>query len=181
MSARKVEVYNKNPNFIQKTINIGRTIIRLDNQQDLEDNAEYFTRSEFLMLEQSFTEIFIWDTSTWEERRILAPIVDTFYDKNNCPVIVYPYFEPLISEQEAFRIEEDEMIERLSELLREKGMDEMKIGNFINDVLLLCEKYGIDEQDILYNLNNIGWNPTFGIRIIDYGLTQEGSARYING
>ena len=46
-------------------------------------------------------------------------------------------------------------------------------GDFIEKVLQFCEDYDMNENDTLLNLNNLGWNPVFGARIIDYGLSNE--------
>ena len=57
--------------------------------------------------------------------------------------------------------------------LSQKGMTDNEIGDFIEKVLQFCEDYDMNENDTLLNLNNLGWNPVFGARIIDYGLSNE--------
>ena len=53
------------------------------------------------------------------------------------------------------------------------GMTEDEIGIFIERILQFCDDYDMNENDTLLNLNNLGWNPVFGARIIDYGLSNE--------
>ena len=41
----------------------------------------------------------------------------------------------------------------------------------IMSVITIPLKTRIYEEDIINNPSNIGYNPTFGLRIIDYGLS----------
>ena len=156
MSVRRIKPYkSNNSGFIQKVIEIGRKIPKMYSTEDLEKHESDFTKEEYLALYQSFFEKEIWDNSSWGEKQVLAPLVDFFYDDNNCPVLVFPRFKPLATEQEAFSIEDDD------------------IGNFIENIIQVCEEYDLNEEDILYNLSNLGWNATFGARIVDFGLNNE--------
>ena len=172
MSIRKVKPYG-NSDFIQKTIDIERKIPLMYDLQDLSGHEKEFTQREYLSLYQSFAEVELWNGSSWEERGILAPLVDFFYDINNRPVLVYPRFEPLASEEDIFRFEEEEVVNELGLRLAKKGMTDEEIGIFIAKVIQFCEDYDMNQDDTLLNLNNLGWNSTFGVRIIDYGLSNE--------
>ena len=172
MSIRKVKPFG-NSDFIQKTIDIERKIPLMYGLQDLSAHEKDFTRREYLSLYQSFAEVELWNDCSWEERGILSPLVDFFYDTNNRPVLVYPRFEPLAREEETFRFEETEAVSELHQRLVKKGISDEKIGVFIEKVISFCDDYDMDEADILYNLNNLGWNDTFQVRIIDYGLSNE--------
>ena len=172
MSIRKVKPYG-NSDFIQKTIDIERKIPLMANLIELEAHEAEFTKREYLSIYQTLAEKELWDDCSWWERGILAPIVHFFYDINNRPVLVYPRFEPLASEDETFRFEEEEVVMELNYRLSQKGMTDEEIGDFIEKVLQFCEDYDMNENDTLLNLNNLGWNPIFGARIIDYGLSNE--------
>ena len=52
-------------------------------------------------------------------------------------------------------------------------MTDESIGIFLNNVINFCYKYDLNEEDIILNFSNIGWNKIFGTRIIDFGLTNE--------
>lgn len=172
MSIRKVKPYGSS-DFIQKTIDIERKIPIIQSLNDLSYYEKEFTRREYLSLYQTLAEKELWDDCSWEERGILAPVVHFFYDLNNRPVLIYPRFEPLATEEEAFRFEEEEVGMELNYRLSQKGMTDNEIGDFIEKVLQFCEDYDMNENDTLLNLNNLGWNPVFGARIIDYGLSNE--------
>ena len=172
MSIRKVKPYG-NSDFIQKTIDIERKIPLMTNLVELEAHEAEFTKREYLSIYQTLAEKELWDDCSWWERGILAPVVHFFYDINNRPVLVYPRFEPLATEEETFRFEEEEVGMELNYRLSQKGMADNEIGDFIEKVLQFCEDYDMNENDTLLNLNNLGWNPIFGARIIDYGLSNE--------
>ena len=172
MRIRKVKPYG-NSDFIQKTIDIERKIPLMYGLDDLSEHETEFTRREYLSLYQSFAEVELWNDCSWRERGILAPIVHFFYDINNRPVLVYPRFEPLASEDETFRFEEEEVVMELNYRLSQKGMTDEEIGDFIEKILRFCDEYDMNESDTLLNLNNLGWNPVFGARVIDYGLSNE--------
>ena len=172
MSIRKVKPYGSS-DFIQKTIDIERKIPIIQSLNDLSNYEKEFTRREYLSLYQTLAEKELWDDCSWKERSILAPVVHFFYDLNNRPVLVYPRFEPLATEEETFRFEEEEVGMELNYRLSQKGMTDNEIGDFIEKVLQFCEDYDMNENDTLLNLNNLGWNPVFGARVIDYGLSNE--------
>lgn len=172
MSIRKVKPYG-NSDFIQKTIDIERKIPLMANLIELEAHEAEFTKREYLSIYQTLAEKELWDDCSWWERGILAPVVHFFYDINNRPVLVYPRFEPLATEEEIFRFEEEEVVTELNYRLSQRGMTEDEIGIFIEKILQFCDDYDMNENDTLLNLNNLGWNPIFGARIIDYGLSNE--------
>lgn len=179
MSIRKVKPYGSS-DFIQKTIDIERKIPIIQSLNDLSNYEKEFTRREYLSLYQTLAEKELWDDCSWEERGILAPVVHFFYDLNNRPVLVYPRFEPLATEEEIFRFEEEEIGMELNYRLSQKGMTDNEIGDFIEKVFLFCENYDMNENDTLLNLNNLGWNPVFGARVIDYGLSNEMIEKFYN-
>lgn len=169
MSSRKVKTYHDSK-LIKKTVNIEDKIPRIQNLAELSDYKSELSRISYLSIYQSLKEVEIWNDCSWEQRSILAPIIDFYYDELNRPVIIYPYFEPLGSESEIYRFEEEDAIKELHQRLLLKGMEDEEIGEFIQKVLNLCEDFDLVEEDIITNLNNIGWSDIFGVRIIDFGL-----------
>ena len=172
MSIRKVKPYG-NSDFIQKTIDIDRKISYITDLYELAAHEDEFTKREYLSIYQSLAEAEVWNDASWEERKILSPLIDFYYDHNNCPVLIYPRFEPLATETESFRFEDEELIGELQRRLAVKGMTDDEIGDFITNIMSFCDYYDMNESDILRNLNNLGWSPVFGARIIDYGLSNE--------
>lgn len=172
MCLRKVSDY-RSPYLIQKSVSLNRKIQKIKNLEDLVENKEYFTKREYLMLYQQFLELEIYNDATWDERAIIAPIIDFFYDRSNCPVLVYPKFEPIASESDSFRLDEDEAIAAIQEFLSKKGLDDNEIGIFIQKIINFCDEYNLRQDDILLNVNNLGYSEIFGPRIIDYGLDYE--------
>lgn len=177
MSVRKVKPYG-NSDFIQKTIDIDRKLPLIQSLSDLNGYEKEFNRWEYLSIYQSLAEAELWNDCSWEERELLSPLVQFYFDNYNRPVLVYPRFEPLAQENESFRFEEEECLSALHLRLARKGMADEEIGSFIERIIALCEDYDLDETDILYNLNNLGWNPIFGARIIDFGLNNEAVKKF---
>ena len=96
MSLRKIKVCDS-IKTVQKMLDIERKIPVLHNINELEmlNEDEKLSKREFLSLYQALKEIEIWETTTWEEKQLLAPILEVKYDNNNCPVVVFPYFEQI--------------------------------------------------------------------------------------
>lgn len=171
MATRKIK--NLNSSFVQKSVDITRKIPKLDCASDLDEHLDEFSKKEALALYQSLNEIDIWESADWEERSILAPIVAVSYNNYNVPVITFPTFMPLCSEEEAEQMDEEEAIVMLQEKLNMLGYTDDQIGLFIEQITNFCIDWGVNEEDILQNLNNVGYHPIFGVRILDYGLTNE--------
>lgn len=115
----------------------------------------------------------VWENSSWSERSILAPIVNVKYDRNNVPILVCPYFEPICSNEEAECLEEDEAIAILQEKMFMFNQTEEQIVKFFESIDKFCAKHEIDISNVLRKLNNIGYNPNFGFRIINYGIKER--------
>ena len=178
MSSRKVKACG-NSDFIQKTLDIDRKIPLLADLDDLTAHEDEFTKREYLSIYQSLAEIEIWNDASWEERKLLSPLIDFYYDHNNCPVLIYPRFEPLETEESIFRYDEDEIPIELQKKLSVKGMTDESIGIFLNNIINFCYKYDLNEDDILLNFSNLGWNKVFGVRIVDFGLTNEMNKKFL--
>ena len=50
------------------------------------------------------------------------------------------------------------------------NIDEKECLEFYRNIPIICNYLNLEENDIIYNPSNIGYSPTFGLRIIDYGL-----------
>ena len=110
MSLRQVKTYKSNPEFIQKSVNLKWKIPLMTNLVELEKNKTLFNKTEYLSLYQQYKEQEIYDSATWEERKILAPLLDYYFDNNNTLVLIFPRFEPLVEEDGEFRFSEEEII-----------------------------------------------------------------------
>lgn len=157
--------------LIEKRVPLKRKIPIFISIQEL--NNEELTKTEYLAVAQSYNEMKVWETLSWEERKFFAPILNVQYDHNNAPILTLPRFEPLCSETEANRYEESEIIEAFHCKLNLKGLEDYQIGKIIEGFYETCRKYDLNCEDIIENLSNIGWHPIFGCRIIDYGLSNE--------
>lgn len=156
--------------IVKKQITLSRKIPLFSSLEELEETDE-LKKDEYLAVAQSYNEIALWEEATWEEKQLLCPIINVYYDFNNAPVLVLPKFEPLCSEKEANYYEESEVIEEYHRRLGLKGYDDYNIGKFLERVYQFCENHDLDSADVIENLSNVGWHPLFGCRVIDYGLS----------
>lgn len=173
MSIRRISFYNDSNEYIQKSIDVKRKIPLITNFQDLEEHESEFDKREYLSIYQQLTELEIWNNSSEKMRGILAPLVRSYYDKNNALVLVFPRYEPLMTEDDAFRFEDEEVLPILQNILSQKGMSDNEIGDFIEKMIDFCDEWDLSYEDIVNNLNNIGWHSAFKVSIIDYGLSNE--------
>lgn len=165
--------------MVEKVISLQRKIPIFSNLEELDESDE-LEKGEYLAVAQSYNEIEVWENATWEERKYLAPLLGVHYDYNNAPVLTFPKFEPLCSEREANHYEESEIIEEFHRRLGMKGMEDFQIGEIIEGFYQICRDYCLNAEDIIENLSNLGWHPTFGCRIIDYGLSKSIFYKYVN-
>ncbi len=170
MSVRKVKPYKGN--YIQKFPDIKRIIPKIADLEELEKLKKEFSRVEYLGLYQTFYELYIYDCATWEERSIICPIVDLKYSPNNIPILIMPKMCPLAGEDESYRYEEDDIPIELASRIAAKGYTDEEIGIFLEKITNFCVEWNLNESDILLNLNNLGYSREFGLRVIDYGLTE---------
>ena len=173
MSIRRISFYNDSNEYIQKSIDVKRKIPLITNFQDLEEHESEFDKREYLSIYQQLMELEVWNNSSEKMKSILAPLVRSYYDKNNALVLVFPRYEPLMTEDDAFRFEDEEVLPILQNLLSQKGMSDDEIGDFIEKMIDFCDEWDLSYEDIVNNLNNIGWHSVFKVSIIDYGLSNE--------
>lgn len=184
MSVRVVsKIENKHlgaPSYITKKVEMDRLIPFCYDINDLENIKDVLTDKEYIALYQQFTEMRLYDEADWRERESLAPLIDVYYDKNNCPVLVFPYFTPLQSEAEAQVTEDDAVIDVLRRIATQLGVDDETLGYILTGITDFCYAHELDESEMLLNLNNLGYNEHFGIRVIDYGMTTELREKFSN-
>lgn len=118
---------------------------------------------------QQYNEILLYNYVTEEESKLLAPQLEVIYNEG-VPKIKYPIFQPFCRDEEVWRYSTDELLILLGSRATSNNLSEQDILNFYNNVVKLCEKYDLNQDDILLNPSNIGYNIKYGIRIIDYGL-----------
>ena len=122
---------------------------------------------------QQYNELYIYNEATSEEREILAPQVKVVYSLFNLPDIYYPKFYPLMDEKEVWSLNERDLSVKLGSRLQSFGVSFFDYKKFVDGVVDLCEEFNLREDDILLNPSNIGYHPVLGLRVIDYGLTED--------
>ena len=122
---------------------------------------------------QQYNELYIYNMASPRERAILAPQVKVVYSLLDLPDIYYPKFYPLMDEKEVWSLDERDLSVKLGTLLQNFGISFFDYKKFVDGVVNLCEEFDLREDDILLNPSNIGYHPILGLRIIDYGLTNN--------
>lgn len=123
---------------------------------------------------QQYNEILLYETIACEDKKILAPQCDIYYTNvNNLPIIIYPRFTPLFSDEEVWKYNDEEILCLLGLRCGKLGISEQNLSLFLKQVQDLCSDYNLREDDILKNPSNIGYHLVFGLRIIDYGLANS--------
>lgn len=177
MSIRKINKLENErigaPTYVTKQVGINRKIPFCYDLNDLEAIKPQLNDKEYLSLYQQFKEIELYENTEWSSRDILAPIVDVYYDKYNCPVLIFPYFTPLATEEEARLIDDDAMVDELLKKASLFGYDEYQIGIILEKLTDFCYVNDMREKEMLLNLNNLGYNEHFGIRAINYGTSNK--------
>ena len=172
MSVRTIERF-ATVETVRKSVEGSQPLPRINDLEDLEDFTDILSGIQYLALYQIFKEVQIWDSSNWETRNLLAPILDFNYDELQRPYLIFPFFEPLTTEEEANKLTFADARDKILSFLESKGINHSEAYDFIRRVRLFCNEWNLNEEDILFNLNNLGWNDAFGIRILDYGLTED--------
>lgn len=120
---------------------------------------------------QQYNEYVIYNN--WRGNNVLAPIINVKWDERNLPILIYPKFIPLIEDDNFYKLSDEENFVKLGIMGAYFGYDFEYISNFIQEVRDVCEEFNLREDDIFYNLSNIGFNSQYGLRIIDYGLADD--------
>lgn len=103
----------------------------------------------------------------------MAPIITIKTEKNNLPLLYFPYFIPLMSDEKVWKYTDQELLILTGIRATGFGISEEEILTFFSKLPSFCEKYDLREDDLFFNPSNIGWNPNYGLRIIDYGLKED--------
>ena len=122
---------------------------------------------------QQYNEIFIWNEATRKQKEILAPQVKIVYGLCNLPMIYYPKFKPLVTEETVWKVNERDLYIHFGQMLQWFGVNFYDYNKFKKGVIDLCADFNLNEDDILMNPSNIGYHPVLGLRVIDYGLSEE--------
>lgn len=178
MGSRIVLPYGKSGEYIQKTIPYDASL----NSLNLPSFDEYMD-THYLDLqkinkpgirtaiEQQYNEWFTWYNATEDARRLLAPIVGTGWSENYIPILYFPRFVPLLNEGQVYSLNNNENLIIMGMRLQQFNINEEEVTNFLREIPIICDYLNLNEEDIINNPSNIGYNPTFGLRIIDYGLS----------
>lgn len=143
---------------------------KIETLEELKEYRDILTIKEYDSLYQNLYEVDLWDVLPWNYRQILCPIID--YDSST-QTLTMPYIEPILTKEEAYRIEDEKSLETLEKIVRQRGGTKEEITNFLFILEVLCNTTTLVKEDILYNLSNLGYNEQFGLRVLDYGLSQE--------
>ena len=122
-------------------------------------------------VEQQYTEWGNWFNSPEYIKCYLAPIVHTYIDKRGLPVLCFPRFTPLLDEELVYKYNNTEALLFAGKQLHYLYMTDKDILEFFRNIPKVIDYLDLVEEDILNNPSNIGYNPTFGLRIIDYGMS----------
>ena len=122
---------------------------------------------------QQYNEIFIWNEATRKQKEILAPQVKIVYGLCDLPSIYYPKFKPLVAEETVWKLNERDLYIHFGQMLQWFGVNFYDYKQFVKGVIDLCDDFNLNENDILTNPSNIGYHPVLGLRVIDYGLSED--------
>ena len=136
--------------------------IRID---DMLSNAPELCKSAVI---QQYNEYIIYNEL--KENKVLAPIIFTSSDERGIPILGFPKFRPIVENDEFYKYTDEENFVLLGMFAEKYGLNFSNVRDFIDLVQEVCIYIGIREDDILYNLSNVGYNPDYGLRVIDYGL-----------
>lgn len=159
--------------YVYKRPNVNRYIRKLADLDELVEYRNEFSKEEYYCLYQTFLELEIYSSASYEQRNFLAPPIKVTYDNKNVPIVVFPYLQPICTIKQAHELEEDEVFEVLTDKLYKLGMPDDQIGEALEGISDLCEEFNLSVDDILGNLSNCGYNSILGFRVLDYGLDEE--------
>ena len=170
MAVRFIRPYHSSNEYVEKYVDMQHYNLDIDwtipVSQFLQVEGFYLPSRLKLACAQQMNEISLWNLSTPQERKILAPIIDLEYNKDGPPSLIMPRFQPLCLESESFQQHHD-----IDKYLDKNGITRNEWNNFKEQVVEFCDNWALADEDLLNNYNNIGFHPCFGIRLLDYGLS----------
>lgn len=128
-------------------------------------------------IQQQYSEWLSWHCSNEKIKKYLAPIIYTSYDKYGLPILYFPYFTPLVDEKIIYTHNELENHLLAGMATQNFSIPKKDVIDFYRGVHYVCSLLELEEDDIVNNPSNIGYNPNFGLRIIDYGLVFDFSLK----
>lgn len=120
-------------------------------------------------IEQQYLEWGAWNESPESIRHFLAPVVHTYTDKYGLPVLCFPRFTPILDEGLVYEYNETEALLIAGKRLEHFHVPDEDVLEFYRGLQPVIDYLELVENDIIANPSNVGYNPTFGLRIIDYG------------
>jgi hypothetical protein len=177
MGSRVILPYGESGEYIQKIIPHNSTVnIELPSFDEYLDtcslNLEGISQPELrTAIEQQYNEWFTWYTATEDTRRLLAPIVGTGWSEDYFPILYFPRFMPLLNDDLVHSLNNNENLIIMGMRLQPLNVSEEEVTDFLREIPIVCNYLNLNEEDIINNPSNIGYNLTFGLRIIDYGLS----------
>jgi hypothetical protein len=177
MGSRTILPYGESGEYIQKIIphssNVNIELPSFDEYLDTCSlNLQGISQPELrTAIEQQYNEWFTWYTATEDTRRLLAPIVGTDWSEDYFPILYFPRFTPLLDDGLVYSLNNTENLIIMGMRLQQLNISEEEVTDFLREIPIVCNYLNLNEEDIINNPSNIGYNPTFGLRIIDYGLS----------
>ena len=135
------------------------------------DEEQEFVLPVWSAIEQQYNEWYNWYSAPEEIRNFLAPIVGSSYNEYHLPVLYFPRFMPIMDEIMVDSLIENDALIIAGMRMERFNIKEIDVIHFFQDLRKVCDYLELNEEDIYNNPSNIGYNPTFGLRIIDYGLS----------
>lgn len=178
MSGRIVRAYSNSDIYIYKQIPHyssleGINFPSLDEYMETEElNLEKISDTAIKSaIEQQYSEWYNWFIAPDDMRHLLAPIVGTDYDKKTTlPILIFPKFIPLMEEDCIYKFNQIENLIITGMNIQNYQIPKNDVINFLRELPALCDYLELNEEDIINNPSNLGFNSIFGLRIIDYGL-----------
>ena len=180
MSGRVIQNFGTSDTYIKKCILITEEIEHikfpsftafLEDEEQLQTLIAPLSSAMQSAISQQYTEAKNWFSTSDILHTYLAPIVSIEYNElNGLPELVFPRFEPLVPENIVETSSEYENNVLLGMKLQALDFSRIGVIKFLRGLPAICTFLGINEDDILHNPSNLGYNSDFGLRIIDYGL-----------
>ena len=123
---------------------------------------------------QQYNEILIYNAAPLPFKNMLAPQLKIdYFSSNKIPVITYPKMRPLLTEKQPLQY--DEIIAPLYVGWHccNENISFFEINEFFSSLPALCSYFGLVEDDIINNFENIGYSKNLGLRVLDYGLCED--------
>ena len=159
------EIWNRNFPSIEEVQNDPNCLSLLFNDVDDPLRQSIF---------QQYNEILIYNAAPLHFKNMLAPQLKIdYFSLNKIPIITYPKMTPLLTEKQVLQYNGMLASLYVGYNCRAKEMSFFEVKEFFSNLPALCSYFGLIEDDIINNFENIGYSKNLGLRILDYGLCED--------